>query len=190
MVTVIIVMVLARGALAQTGTACTEPRSPNSVLLDITDAGEWVATLGAVDGGRAQLSFGGGGTLLLFPALAGQVLEVRYVEAVTRPGRTDLRHVATLELVRDQAEFLSWGTRRLGFTWRDVMPLSPDQIERIRQACASAAGRPSPEEPDEGPCVICCVSCDGDRHCGCPVATPCGSCCCPLGCDCPDAPVP
>jgi hypothetical protein len=150
MVTVIIVMVLARGALAQTGTACTEPRSPNAVLLDITDAGEWVATLGAVDGGRAQLSFGGGGTLLLFPALAGQVLEVRYVEAVTRSGRTGLRHVATLELVRDQAEYLSWGTRRLGFTWRDVMrPSGPTHAEFVARltatppAAAAGSARPA-----------------------------------------------
>jgi hypothetical protein len=97
-----------------------------------------------------------------------ELVVVRLPEAgEAEPGE----ELARLELRQGEIAQVDAGFMRLEIEWIELLPRTTDGAD----------------ETTQGPCVICCVGCEGEWTCSCRVETPCGGCCCPNACACPGA---
>jgi hypothetical protein len=158
---------LATPILAQTR-AYAVPRSADIVQLRVV-RGNAEAEVRVQNGGLARLAVSGGATLGLTPVIVETGIAV-VVAAITRDATTGnerIRHLQRVSLLYQAATRIEAEGEALDVTWTGTLP--------------PPVGPPAQAF---GPCVICCVTCDGITWCGCEVITSCGRCCCPLACGC------
>ena len=119
-------------------------------------------------GQQATVGVRGGLTVGLTPLLREATIDLVVVRLADESGGGEPEETAKFEMrLGDVVEF-DVASMHLAVQWTE------------RRQPATASGGLSPA----GPCITCCVECDGHLKCACHVMTECGSCCCPNSCAC------
>jgi len=131
--------------------------------------GDTPARLSIPDGGMAKITLRNQQVIGLIPTVD--------------PDRTILRIVAVVAksaTAKERTQEIGEVTLTLGVVNKFSGIAVPLEMELtgVTTATGGAATEPS------GPCLTCCVSCNGYLICSCRVETDCGGCCCPAACSC------
>lgn len=163
------------GALWATQQASTSTAAPPVLVrLRVVVAPGVPATLAVRNGDMARLKTPDGAQYGLTPVAANgapRLIVFRITRAVGSEAER-LEQLARLDLSTDT--YVSYPAADSVF---EVTLLE------IKPPAANANAIGGPAGPD-GPCVRCCVTCDGVTACACAVRMDCGSCCCPDYCTC------
>lgn len=159
-------------ATQQASTSTSAP--PVLVRLKLVVTPGVPATVAVRNGEMARLTTPDGAQYGLTPVVADVTprLIVFRITQVGSPGSERLEQVARLDLLT--------GT---SVSYPAADPVFEVTLLEVRPSAASAKSSATPADPD-GPCVRCCVTCDGVTACACAVQMDCGSCCCQDSCTC------
>ena len=160
------------GATQQASTSTSAP--PALVRLRLVVTPGVPATLAVHNGEMARLKTPDGAQYGLTPVVADGAprLIVFRITQGGSPGSERLEQLARLDLSPET--FVSYPA---------ADPVFEVALLEIKPPAAAAQSSAIPAGPD-GPCVRCCVTCDGVTACACAVQMDCGSCCCPDHCTC------
>ena len=163
------------GAVWATQQASTSTSAPPLLVhLKLVVTPGVPAALAVRNGEMARLKTPDGAQYGLTPVLADATprLIVFRITQAGSPGSERLEQLARLDLSTET--FVSYPA---------ADPVFKVALLAVRPSAAGAKSSATPAGPD-GPCVRCCVTCDGVTACACAVQMDCGSCCCPDYCRC------
>ena len=149
-------------------TAMRWSAGPPVVCLRVVADRESPADMWVRAGQQATVGVRGGLTVGLTPMLRGEVIDLVVVRLADESGGGEPEETAKFVMRLGDVVELDVASMHLAVQWTE-----------LRQPATASDGL-SPA----GPCITCCVECDGRLKCACQVTTECGSCCCPNYCGC------
>lgn len=175
--------VLAGAATPVRAQQATTIRASSEALILQVQAGGVPMRLKIIDGEMGRISVGAF-TLGLTPRRAGDALRLVVFEVLIEAnGAERIREIAQSRLHLAAPVRIEQAPVPLEVQWLDAskLPPLPPGWNTDPGQCSTCRTEPGGDAALLGPCVRCCVACDGVTACACEVWMSCGHCCCDSG---------